>query len=179
MSLLTSRPTSILFPAVLSVASVAAAVGIATPAGAATAAPNACAPADIYNATKTGSVNVDMMNAAWGGPGITLTISLAKGLTVGSTFSTTVGVSVSDIISSAKADISSSIQKSYTTTATYSGSVKINSGWSGGGYLHAGAHAYTYKWKEVENTPQCTNETVASGTARSPYAVPAFWKTEA
>lgn len=156
-------------------ASVVTVLGIATPAVAGTMSPDACPPNDSYVSTKTGSANVDMVPSAWGGPGVTLSISIAKGTTVGSTFSSTAGVSVSGIIASAQASVSSSIEKSFTTTVSYSGTGTISSSWSGGGYLHAGAHAYKYSWKEQEVTPQCGVTTLHSGTGRSPYHVPAFW----
>lgn len=140
--------------------------------------PDRC-PSHVYYSTWGAHDNYrDMVSPAWG-PGITLSIALARGHTVTTTVGGSRSFSASAIVASAKATISASISYAVTSSVTYTGSGTIPSTWSRGGYLHAGAHRYSCYRNEYESTPQCTDVVLGHGTTTSPSHIPSFWKTRA
>jgi hypothetical protein len=119
------------------------------------------------------------VNPVWGGPGVVIGITMSQGKTITGTVGGSVSTEVSAIVAGAKVDVNGSISLSKTTTVIYSGSKVINATWKNGGFLHVGGVSKAMTWAYANTTPTCGERIVRTGTANLPYAVPAFWVTQA
>lgn len=154
------------------------AAGLISPTNA-SAASAECPGDDGYSVSNWRPTNRDAVPPMWLGPGMSGSISLQAGRSVTTTIGGSGSYTGSAIVAEAKVEISGSIAWSRTASVPYSGSGSIPSTWTRGGYIHAGSHAYTYSWRHWSVSGRCTTSTLGSGTATSPTAMPAFWRTQA
>ncbi len=154
-----------------------AAIGLAVPAGAATAAtanPQGCAPVSYYSTWDGHHYFIPRIKKA-GNKGIVLRIKVGSRTTV--TTKTTesggggVSFSVPKVVASAHANISHTIVRTVENSQAESASYKVTASY---GWLAYGAWGYTYKWDRGYINLACKAIVVARGTAKSPAHTPGF-----
>jgi hypothetical protein len=140
----------------------------------ANASTQSCPPDYDYTWSQTSSNHIDMVSYATAPGGHTLSISIARGDSIGTTVGGSLQTGTDVLIASAKVEVSASISQSITATVTYTDSWTVPSGASYG-ELHAGASRYYSHWTYGHYTPTCSWVVNATGTANMPYHVPTFW----
>lgn len=152
----------------------------ATDATAGAQVPHGCAAPFFLEVSNAHHYFVDKPGGAYnlaGSAGVTLTMTVARGTTVGTQYTATTGNTVglsAEILSlQARKDFSNSIQNSVTNTVTVSGSYKVTKY----AVLHYGAAGYEYSWEKgyIAGGPsKCVVHITGKGTAKSPASTPGF-----
>jgi hypothetical protein len=155
-------------------AGVASTGGVAMAAQAPPAVPHASCPNDTFVNTSDGKYFFIAKTSTSGSAGVTLTLTISAGHTVGTTYTVTTGTSAGlsiDILSaSAKKDVSNAIQSQVTNTVTMAGSYKVKTHAT----LSYGAYGYEYNWQKGFINNACKPVVTATGTAKSPAKAPGF-----
>jgi len=169
----TSRPFRWITRVALTVA-MTATVMTATVLAAPSPAKAACAPNWGYDITGVTSVFVaDKNNILYGGPNVTLSISVSKGTTFTGTVGGQVSGDLGSIVSAVQASVSTSISYSKTTTTTLSGSWKVPSNVSVG-WIALGSFGNTGHWTYGHYNGSCVWVVSRSGTFTLPRLAPAI-----
>jgi hypothetical protein len=132
-----------------------------------------CAPDPGYSVSQVSSSFIrDPSKTVYGHPGVTLTVSVAKGHTWTGTITGTAKGQYGAIVVSAELSVSASISYARTTTVTLGGSWKVPKS-QRLGWLALGSEGYRMRWTHGSHLGAACHWVVDdSGTARLPARAP-------
>jgi hypothetical protein len=143
------------------------------PMSAASADPASCPPDPWWNFSSVTSAKYSLVPPSYGDSGLTISIALTAGATATATASITGTASLSGIFASASVAIGVSFSLALTASVTYTAAYTVPLS-ADHAFLYAGALGKSFQWSKWQYVG-CVGKRVAYGSAKGPYALPAFW----
>jgi hypothetical protein len=143
------------------------------PASHASAGTATCPPDPWWNFSSVTPAKYSLVPPSSGDSGMTIGIALTAGATAAASASVTGTASLSSIFANASVAIGVSFSPAMTASVTYSASYTVPLT-ADHAILYAGALGKSFQWSKWQYVG-CVGKRVAYGSAKGPYAMPAFW----